>query len=128
MIPSAFVEMDSFPLTANGKLNKNLFADPDFSSSNSDYVEPTTYEEKEVCKIWSDLLGLDRVGITDDFFKIGGNSILAIQVSHRMSKVLGKDVKVADVFKYKTINNLKDISVNSFSFESIEGEDWEISL
>ncbi|MCV9934722.1 condensation domain-containing protein, partial [Flavobacterium sp. LS1R47] len=106
MIPSAFVEMDSFPLTANGKLNKSLFADPDFNSSDSNYLEPTTYEEIEVCKIWSDLLCLDRVGITDDFFKIGGNSILAIQVSHRTSKILGKDVKVSDVFKYKTITQL----------------------
>jgi hypothetical protein len=46
------------------------------------------------------------VGITDDFFRTGGNSILAIQVSHRMSKVLGCDVKVADVFRYKTISRL----------------------
>ncbi|MCV9934565.1 amino acid adenylation domain-containing protein, partial [Flavobacterium sp. LS1R47] len=128
MIPSAFVEMESFPLTINGKLNKRLFADPDFSSSDSDYVAPVTEEEIEVCKIWSDLLGLDRVGITDDFFKIGGNSILALQATHRMSKILGCNVKVADIFKHKTINNLKDILVNSFSFESIEGEDWEISL
>ncbi|WP_449757803.1 phosphopantetheine-binding protein [Flavobacterium frigoritolerans] len=112
----------------NGKLDKRALPDPEFTSSEADYVAPTTEIETAVCEIWMSLLELDRVGITDDFFKIGGNSILAIQASHRMSKVLGSNVKVADVFKNRTINNLKDVlSQNLYEkSKNIEGESWEI--
>ncbi|MCV9934567.1 amino acid adenylation domain-containing protein [Flavobacterium sp. LS1R47] len=106
MVPSALVVMESFPLTINGKLDKRALPDPEFTSSEVDYVAPTTEIETAVCEIWMSLLALDRVGITDDFFKIGGNSILAIQASHRMSQLLGSNVKVADIFKYKTISKL----------------------
>ncbi|NOU19599.1 MAG: amino acid adenylation domain-containing protein, partial [Bacteroidales bacterium] len=106
MMPSALVEMDSFPLTVSGKIDKRALPDPDFSLSVDEYVEPTTETEKELCKIWQDVLGLDRVGVTDDFFRVGGNSILAIQLSHRMSRTLGCDIKVADMFRYKTISQL----------------------
>lgn len=104
MIPAAFVNMDSFPLTENGKLNKIAFPQPDFSLSEQGYVAPTSLTEKATCNIWQEVLGLNKVGIFDDFFKIGGNSILAIQVSHQMSKISGCDVKVADVFKLKNIH------------------------
>ena len=59
--------------------------------------------------MWQSLLGLEQVGITDDFFRIGGNSILAIQVSHRMSAVVNSQISVADVFKHKTIQQLERI-------------------
>ncbi|MFW0740059.1 phosphopantetheine-binding protein, partial [Flavobacterium sp. T12S277] len=62
--------------------------------------------ERSICSIWEEVLGLDRVGVTDNFFRIGGNSILAIQVSHRMSKLLKSQVKVADIFKMKNIYTL----------------------
>ncbi|WP_428978348.1 phosphopantetheine-binding protein [Flavobacterium pisciphilum] len=79
--------------------------------------------EIAVCEIWMGLLGLDQVGITDDFFKIGGNSILAIQASHRMSKLLGSNVKVADVFKFRMISLIiekckaKKVNDENISFE-----------
>ncbi len=106
MMPSVLIAMDSLPLNINGKLDKRALPEPDFNLSTEDYVAPTTDIELELCRIWQEILGLDRVGITDDFFRIGGNSILAIQVSHRMSKVLNFDVKVADIFKYKTLSQL----------------------
>ncbi|PWJ87911.1 amino acid adenylation domain-containing protein, partial [Flavobacterium araucananum] len=106
MIPAALVSMESFPLTINGKLDKRSLPDPDFSSATEDYTEPRTDREILICGIWQEVLGLDRVGITDNFFRIGGNSILAIQVSHRMSKALGCDVKVADIFKMKNVSVL----------------------
>jgi amino acid adenylation domain-containing protein len=106
MVPSALVAMESFPLTINGKLDKRGFPEPDFYPLTREYVAPSSETEKAICEIWQELLGLEKVGITDDFFQIGGNSIMAIQVSHRMHKVLGCDVKVADVFRLKTINSL----------------------
>ncbi|NOU19052.1 MAG: amino acid adenylation domain-containing protein [Bacteroidales bacterium] len=117
MMPSVLIAMDSLPLNINGKLDKRALPEPDFNLSTEDYVAPTTDIELELCRIWQEILGLDRVGTTDDFFRIGGNSILAIQVSHRMSKVLNFDVKVADIFKYKTIsqllsNNIRKIQIH----------------
>ena len=105
MVPSILVAMKSFPLTVNGKLDKHALPDPNFSSS-EEYVAPTTDTQTAICNIWQQVLGLDKVGITDDFFRIGGNSILAIQASHRMTKALECEVKVADVFKHKSPSQL----------------------
>ena len=110
MVPGALVVMDAFPLTVNGKLDKRALPDPGFGTKGEDYVPPSSELEITLCNIWQDLLGLERVGITDDFFRIGGNSILAIQLSHRMTKELQCQVKVADVFKHKTPQQLLDHS------------------
>ncbi|WKL50106.1 amino acid adenylation domain-containing protein [Flavobacterium pectinovorum] len=117
MIPGVLIAMDSFPLTINGKLDKRSLPDPDFSVAAEDYQAPSTAMEILVCGIWQDVLGLDRVGVTDNFFRIGGNSILAIQVSHRMSSALDCSIKVSDIFKFSTINKLynnkKDYLINN---------------
>jgi acyl-coenzyme A synthetase/AMP-(fatty) acid ligase len=122
MVPTALLEVKFFPLTINGKLDKKALPDPDFNSSEH-YLAPTNEIEVTLCGIWQDVLGLEKVGITDDFFRIGGNSILAIQVSHRMSKVLDRDIKVADIFKSKNIHIiLKDLLTPQFPNEGVE---WE---
>ncbi|WKL50110.1 amino acid adenylation domain-containing protein [Flavobacterium pectinovorum] len=113
MIPGVLIAMDSFPLTINGKLDKRSLPDPDFSVAAEDYQAPSTAMEILVCGIWQEVLGLERVGVTDNFFRIGGNSILAIQVSHRMSSALGCYIKIADIFKYKTILDLLAHNVES---------------
>ncbi|WDF57316.1 non-ribosomal peptide synthetase [Mucilaginibacter sp. KACC 22063] len=106
MIPVALVPLEAFPTNANGKLDRRALPDPDFSALPDNYEAPNTATEAELSKIWQETLGVEKVGITDDFFKLGGNSILAILVSHRMSKVTGQDIKVADIFKYRTIAQL----------------------
>ncbi|MEP7141396.1 MAG: amino acid adenylation domain-containing protein [Ferruginibacter sp.] len=126
MVPDALIEMESFPFNSNGKLDKRALPDPDFSSPEEEYVEPATETEERICKIWQEILGVHRVGITDNFFRIGGNSILAIQVSHRMSKTLGCDVHVADVFKLKSIQMLLDnVSVKQVNPDNVE---WDILI
>jgi len=126
MVPGALLKMESFPLAITGKLDKKALPDPDFSSSEEEYVAPRSDTEAAVCKIWQDSLGLEKVGITDNFFRIGGNSILAIQVSHRMSKTLGSDVKVADVFKLKNIQMLlENVSVKQVNPDNVE---WDVLI
>jgi len=121
MLPSALVPMDAFPLTINGKLNKRGFPDPSFGVPADTYVAPGNDQEAELCRIWQELLGLDQVGITDNFFKIGGNSILAIQASHRMSQALGYDIKVADLFKFNEIKELlQHTAVVNDDYEHVE--------
>ena len=121
MIPAALIPMESFPLSLNGKLDTQAFPAPDFNSDAADYVAPSTEEEKIICQIWQEVLSLERVSIQDNFFRIGGNSILAIQAAHRMSRALGYPVKVSDVFSRKNIAAL----VNSFSVEQ-DNIEWEI--
>lgn len=117
MIPNAFVSLKSLPVTKNGKVDKKSLPDPGALEENKDHVAPDTTMEIQVCKIWQEILGLKMVGVTDNFFRIGGNSILAIQVSHQMSSALKFNIKVADIFKWKTIRSL---------LEAIETEETEI--
>ncbi|WP_299249865.1 amino acid adenylation domain-containing protein, partial [uncultured Aquimarina sp.] len=104
MIPSSLVSMDSFPLTINGKLDRKSLPDPEMVDLDS-YVAPSTPIQKEFCNIWQEVLGIDTIGITDDFFKTGGDSILSIQASSRIRQ-LGYPCQVKDIFTYKTIDRL----------------------
>lgn len=123
MVPTVLVPMKSFPLTINGKIDKHAFPDPDFKLLTENYIPPITETEILACKIWEEVLGIERVGITDNFFRIGGNSILAIQVSHLMSTSLRRDIKVADIFKLKTIVDLfENIKSTNTELENIEKE------
>ncbi|WP_259065705.1 non-ribosomal peptide synthetase [Mucilaginibacter sp. X4EP1] len=103
MVPAALMELEHFPLTGNGKLNKQALPEVEFDIQAETYVAPVNETEAAVCEIWKEVLGIEQVGTTDDFFRIGGDSILAIHVSHRMSKLPGCYIKVADVFVHKTI-------------------------
>lgn len=121
-IPDALVPLESFPVTNNGKIDKHSLPNPEFGSL-EDYVRPVTNSQIMVSNIWKEVLGLERVGIEDDFFRLGGNSILATQASHRMSKVLGFEIKVANVFELKTIANiLESITMPNAAHEVIEKE------
>ncbi|MDR7132685.1 amino acid adenylation domain-containing protein, partial [Algoriphagus sp. 4150] len=108
MLPKVWIEIDFFPSTINGKINIHSLPDPDFSSNEENYIRPKSDKEIVVCKVWQDVLGVSCVGISDDFFQIGGSSILAIQVSHQMTKVLGYSITVADIFMFSTIQKLLD--------------------
>jgi hypothetical protein len=113
--------MESFPITVNGKLDRRALPDPDFGSLEEGYIAPVTEVETTLCRIWQDVLGVERIGITDEFFRIGGNSILAIKASHRMTKSLGYEVKVSDVFRYKSISELlANIKYHTITYEEIE--------
>ena len=112
MVPDFYVALDRFPLTINGKLDRKALPAPDFLSEEVSYIGPRNELESELCTIWQSALGLEKVGIKDDFFRLGGHSILAIQVSHQMSQLIGRLIAVSDIFKYKTIAGLKRVIVN----------------
>ena len=111
MIPSIFIHLESLPLTVNGKVDRKALPDPTLSSK-AIYVSPRDEVEEKLCVLWAEVLGLSKVGITDDFFKMGGSSILAIKLIHKMNKELNQSISITDLFAYKTIVNLKSILNN----------------
>ncbi|MES2732439.1 MAG: amino acid adenylation domain-containing protein, partial [Bacteroidota bacterium] len=86
MLPSAFVLLDRLPLTPNGKVDRQALPDPDLSQLQASYVAPQTATELILCEIWQAVLGVERVGLTDNFFQLGGHSLLVMQVIARLQK------------------------------------------
>ncbi|UJH78705.1 phosphopantetheine-binding protein (plasmid) [Burkholderia cenocepacia] len=90
MVPSAFVTLDAFPLTPNGKLDRHALPAPDASAiATREYAAPQGEIETTIAQIWQSLLGIERVGRHDDFFGLGGHSLLAVQMVSRLRQALG---------------------------------------
>ncbi|WP_129706742.1 non-ribosomal peptide synthetase [Priestia megaterium] len=104
MIPTYFIQISRMPLTHNGKLDRAVLPEPEFKI-NRHYVQPTSEQEMMLAQIWKEVLNLKEVGITDNFFEMGGDSIKAISVVAQLSKHNIK-VEMTDFFKNPTINDL----------------------
>jgi amino acid adenylation domain-containing protein len=102
MVPSSFVWLDRLPLTANGKLDTRALPMPasERPELENSFVAPSTERERALCAIWSDALGVSPVGATDNVFDLGATSLLAIRVASRISKELGRDVSVVQIFEH----------------------------
>ncbi len=107
MVPEHLIHLTEFPLNTNGKLDRKALPKPELVVSD-DYLSPRNALEEKVCKIWSELLGFENIGINDDFFKLGGDSIVSIQLVSRMRQKLSLPVSVKDIFTYRNIAKLYD--------------------
>lgn len=100
MIPSFFLVLDKFPLTANGKVDRRALPEPDVNILNVErYVAPRTPTEKLLCGIWAEVLGVPRVGIYDNFFDLGGHSLTAIQIAGRLHAATNKEIALHTLFE-----------------------------
>jgi acyl carrier protein len=108
MIPAAFVMVDELPLTPNGKVNHRALPLPAAQRPElpATYVAPQTELELTITRIWQEALRLDKVGIHDNFFDLGGHSLLIAQVNTRLREALKRDVSMVEMFNYPTINSL----------------------
>ncbi len=108
MIPVAFVFLEEFPLTSNGKINRRALPAPDASqrSLDVDFVAPGTPTERELATIWTEVLRLKQVGIHDNFFELGGHSLLATQVISRLREAFSLDFPLRYLFENPTIAEL----------------------
>jgi amino acid adenylation domain-containing protein len=103
-VPGAWVWMDALPRTTSGKLDRRALPDPDdAAASGVPYVDPRTPEEARLAAIWRDVLGVERVGVHDDFFDLGGQSILATRLVARVRAELGGEVAVATLLTGPTV-------------------------
>jgi amino acid adenylation domain-containing protein len=108
MIPLAFVVLEAIPLTPNGKIDRKALPIPDSSyfSLEASFVAPRTSIEEVLAAIWSNLLGLEQVGIHDNFFELGGHSLLATQVISRLRETFSVELPVRCLFEAPTIAEL----------------------
>ncbi|WP_144716309.1 non-ribosomal peptide synthetase, partial [Flavobacterium anhuiense] len=107
MVPMIWIQLESFPLTTNGKLNKRLLPEPDNSDlSSREYAAPRNKIETQLAVIWQNLLGVERVGVYDNFFELGGHSLLATRLVSMIRKDLRIEVSLREVFEYATISEL----------------------
>ncbi|WP_203924701.1 non-ribosomal peptide synthetase, partial [Rugosimonospora africana] len=119
MVPVVVVGLDSLPLTGNGKLDRRALPAPDFSVV-SGSRGPRTAEEEVLCGLFAEVLGLDRVGIDDDFFALGGDSIVSIQLVSRARKA-GLVFSLGQVFEAKTAAGLAELVGRKAETVAVEG-------
>jgi amino acid adenylation domain-containing protein len=106
MVPSAFVMLDTMPMTTTGKVDRNALPKPDFSAAAVEYVAPRGELEETLADIFRQVLRVERVGAHDDFFALGGHSLLVTQVVSRIRTHLGIDVPVRVLFEASTVARL----------------------
>jgi len=108
MVPATFTLVDALPLTPNGKVDHRALPVPERGrqSSEQSFVAPRTEVERAVSGVWQDVLAIEKIGLHDNFFDIGGNSLLLVQVQNRIREAVGRDVSVVDLFRYPTVEAL----------------------
>jgi amino acid adenylation domain-containing protein len=109
MVPAAFVVLDALPLNANGKVDRAALPEPGAARAIAVHVPPRTPSEEAVCGIWQELLKRERVGALDDFFELGGNSLLATQVVSRLKAAFPVDLPLRRFFEGSTVEALASV-------------------
>src|SRR5690606_31000382 len=105
MVPTAFVFLDSMPLTPNGKVDRKALPAPQAQQGTEqrEIIAPATATETQILQIWRDVLGVDVISVEDDFFSVGGHSLLATQVVARMRNAFGVKLPLRALFEAPTI-------------------------
>jgi hypothetical protein len=104
MVPAAFIDLPFFAMTANGKIDRKALPAPSWTSltKNSKYVAPRTLQEESFAKIWSDVLHLERVGVEDNIFELGGDSLHVFQIAARANQA-GIEARPRQILQYRNI-------------------------
>ncbi|MBX9890081.1 MAG: amino acid adenylation domain-containing protein, partial [Amoebophilaceae bacterium] len=118
MIPAVYVHMTTFPINANGKVDRKVLPQPDLSSFLSEYIAPTNQDELLICTEFASILGVEKVGINDDFYRLGGNSIKAILLVSKLQQHF--KIMINDVFKLKTPALLSKLQHDSTNFKIVK--------
>ncbi len=111
MVPAIYVPMEQLPLSPNGKVDRKALPEPDTSRPDmeSPYAAPETPVQEVVAGVWTDVLGLDRVGIHDAFLDLGGHSLLAVQIQARLGEIFPFEIALPDIFESRTVAALSTL-------------------
>jgi amino acid adenylation domain-containing protein len=126
MVPAAYIHLEKFPATPSGKLDRRALPSPEGDAfARRDYAAPEGEMEEALAEIWSEVLGVERVGRWDHFFELGGHSLLIVRVVSRIRQVLGVEVELGTVFERPVLNELADalldIQLAQFDPEELAG-------
>ncbi|RAT94226.1 edeine biosynthesis hybrid PKS-NRPS EdeI [Brevibacillus sp. Leaf182] len=114
MIPNFYTHMSMWPLTPNGKLDRKSLPEPDaLQDKHTEYQAPATRLEEQVADIWREVLKRETVGMQDNFFHIGGNSLLLVQVHAKLEQLYPGRVRIADLFAHPTLSGLTNFLKNT---------------
>ncbi|MCP5053976.1 MAG: non-ribosomal peptide synthetase, partial [bacterium] len=131
MVPSCFVKLETLPLNSSGKTARNKLPPPsesDFHSGGA-YEPPESTMQQIIAEIWQDVLGREKVGIHDNFFDLGGNSMDFVKISNKLKEKLDREISVATLFTYPTIHSLElflTIDQEAEDFQDITPDDSEM--
>jgi aryl carrier-like protein len=108
MVPSVFVMLESVPLTSNGKIDYRALPRPEAQNVGltNQYVAPHTDVEQSLWKIWHEVIGIEKIGVHDNFFDLGGHSILMLKVQRKIREALHRELSLVELFRYPTIHLL----------------------
>ena len=129
MVPSFFIRMKEFPLLQNGKVNRRVLPEPTSTRPDlvSNFVAPRTKKEQIIGKVWQAVLGIDKVGINDNFFDLGGDSLLLVRVLLKLHKQFDNDLKLFNLLEYPNIRSLANyLNLQSGQNSSLEGVDTRV--
>jgi amino acid adenylation domain-containing protein len=121
MLPAAFIMLDAFPLSPNGKVDRKALPapDPETLAPTDTYVEPSTPLEETLVGIWEEVLGRKRIGVFDNFFEVGGHSLLATQIVARLRKNLDMEIPLGAIFLTPTIAELA-VTIEEMMLQEID--------
>ena len=109
MVPSSFVSLDALPLTPNGKIDRKALPKPEVSLDPLASSAPRDDFEHIVLRVWQRVLGFDNIGVSDNFFEIGGHSLLAVRMLNEIKRVTNQEIPLAELFRGATIEHLAKI-------------------
>ncbi|WP_409286146.1 phosphopantetheine-binding protein, partial [Pseudomonas protegens] len=109
MVPGHLMFLAQMPLTPNGKLDRKGLPEPDASQLQQVYEAPQSELEQKLAAIWAQILCLPRVGLNDNFFEVGGHSLLAIQITSRVQAELGLEVPLAQLFQTESLRAYAEV-------------------
>lgn len=124
MIPMYILRLDKFPITKNGKYDKEQFPINRFNIENSIYQKPRNLLENNIASVFSEVLGIEKIGINDNFFELGGDSIKSIRIVSKLRE-MGYKISVKTIMKYRTIKNISpkvEFEEITYSDESVIGK------
>jgi acyl carrier protein len=121
MVPSAYVQMEKIPLSVNGKVDRKNLPQPERDTPQQEYVGPRNPTEETLCRLWQEVLRREHVGIHDNFFTLGGHSLMAVQLATRMRGSLNVDIPLRRMFEAPTVAQLAEVVDQAVQTAGVNG-------